>query len=274
MMLVTGYLIDTLGVSVVLIVGSLVTSAAIFTLSMSLTYRRAFVAVLFIGLGLAAVGTATVVIMPLAFFPRDTTPAEARALNLGHVFIALGALATPVLTDVLLRTMAYRRTVMLLALLSLVPGFLCFLPAFGDELFQQNANQFKLTDGSLDALRAARVPEAVLDKLDKPDLKDHDLDRDDFKDQVSRALTESERGRYQALILKKAVHLGPESEKLWHNPLAWHLLLAGLVFLFYAPVEGSVGVWSTTLLTEAGCSERRAAIILSCFWALSWHLGC
>jgi len=47
----------------------------------------------------------------------------------------------------------------------------------------------------------------------------------------------------------------------------WHVLLAGLVFLFYAPLEAALGVWSTTFLTQAGYSERRATVLLSAFWA-------
>src|SRR5439155_21628869 len=54
---------------------------------------------------------------------------------------------------------------------------------------------------------------------------------------------------------------------LWEDGRSWHLVLAGLVFLFYAPLEGVVGVWSTTLLTLAGYSERRATLVLSGYWS-------
>ena len=47
----------------------------------------------------------------------------------------------------------------------------------------------------------------------------------------------------------------------------WKLALAGLVFFFYAPLEGSISVWATTYLTDVGHGERRATWVLSGFWA-------
>jgi fucose permease len=137
MMLLSGYLIDHWGPRAVLILGSMLTAGAIFSMSLAPTYRRAFGAVLLIGAGVAAVSVTTVVLMPLAFVPDHTTPKKdylSTALNLGHVFIALGALVTPVLADLLLRWLQYRRTVSFLAFLCLVPAFLCILPAFGDAV--------------------------------------------------------------------------------------------------------------------------------------------
>jgi MFS family permease len=198
MMLLAGVLLDHLGFRVVLIVGSLIISAALFVLSLTPSYQRAYAALLMAGMGLAAVATATVVLMPLAFF--DNSKYLTRSLNLGHVFIALGALTTPVIADLFLRTLGYRRTVIVLALLSLVPAFLCILPVFGEAVASQN----------------------------------HDVVGQTFS--------------------------------LWTDHRAWHLFLAGLVFLFYAPLEGALGIWSTTLLTEAGYTESRANLLLSGFW--------
>ncbi len=42
--------------------------------------------------------------------------------------------------------------------------------------------------------------------------------------------------------------------------------LAGIVFLFYGPIEGALGTWTTTLLTNMGFRERRAVWLLSGFW--------
>jgi fucose permease len=42
--------------------------------------------------------------------------------------------------------------------------------------------------------------------------------------------------------------------------------LAGLVFFFYAPLEASISIWATTLLTELGQGERGATWTLSGFW--------
>lgn len=117
MMLLSGVLIDTLGVRVMLIVGSVLTATAIFGLSLRLTYSWAFAAILGAGLGGACVSTASTVLMPVAFEARP-----AAALNLGNVFFALGALVTPTLADTLLRITDLRRTLGFLALLCLVPA--------------------------------------------------------------------------------------------------------------------------------------------------------
>jgi len=44
------------------------------------------------------------------------------------------------------------------------------------------------------------------------------------------------------------------------------VLLCGLVFLLYSPLEGAVGAWATTYLTDLGFKERKAAWLLSGFW--------
>jgi MFS family permease len=197
MMLLAGLLLDWLGVRAVLLLGSLITSLALSMMSLAPTYQRAFVAILLAGMGMAALNTAVVVLMPEAFFLHADVSAR---LNLGFVFIALGALLTPVLADLFLRTLRYHRTILILALVCLVPAFLCFIPAFRDEVAHQ-----------------AR-------ELHRP------------------------------------------TTNLWEETGSWHVLLAGLVFLFYAPLEGAVGVWSTTFLTQGGYSERRAAWVLSGYW--------
>jgi fucose permease len=190
MMLLSGVSLDVVGVKAVLVVGCVVTSLALFSLTLPLTYARAIGAVLCAGMGVAAVSTSATVLMVQAFPPRDVTA----SLNLGHVFIALGALVTPVLVDVLLRTLEFRRTVALLALICLVPAFLA---AAAGELTVSGQ------------------------KADLSGLLRH--------------------------------------EYLW---------LAGLVFFFYAPLEGAISVWTTTYLTDLGQGERGAAWLLSGFWAL------
>jgi fucose permease len=47
------------------------------------------------------------------------------------------------------------------------------------------------------------------------------------------------------------------------NPIVW---LAGLVFLFYAPLEGSLGTWATEYLIDRGIRARAATWLLSGFW--------
>lgn len=190
MMLLTGVLIDVWGVRGVMVLGSVVTAVALFTLSLQPTYGRAFAAVLLAGLGSAGLSVGSIVLMPRAFFPDQV----AASLNLGNVFFALGALITPALADVLLRTLEFRRTVGLLALICLVPAFACAL------------------SGPIDLVEHAS---------------------------------------------REGLH------ELAQSPA---LALAGLVFLFYAPLEGSLSIWATTYLTELGYGEHRAAWLLSGFW--------
>ncbi len=191
LMLLAGCLIDTLGAPVVLIVGSLATALAVASLGLKPTYGRAFGSLLLAGLGGAGVGTAALVLMPHAFFGVDRLASA--SINLGCVFIALGALVTPVLSDVLIRLLEFRRTAGVLAVLCLAPAVLAALP-----------NQFQ------------GVPTR-----------------------------------------------GVDLASLAGNADVW---LLGLVFLFYAPLEGALGVWTTTYLTDLGESAAAAAWVLSAFW--------
>ncbi len=99
LVLLCGLLLDLYGRRPMLVVGSVVLAAALVSLSVRPTYPHAFGAIALAALGVAALSTASIVQMPRAFF----APAETSAsFNLGYVFIALGALVTPVLTDVLI----------------------------------------------------------------------------------------------------------------------------------------------------------------------------
>jgi fucose permease len=120
MMLLSGILIDSLGVRLVLIVGALTLAVSVSGLGLRNSYLMAVLSIAFIGAGAAFVSASSVVLMPDAFgFDRDQLAAS---LNLGHVFFALGALITPTLTDLLLRTTDLRRTLAVLALVCLVPA--------------------------------------------------------------------------------------------------------------------------------------------------------
>lgn len=44
------------------------------------------------------------------------------------------------------------------------------------------------------------------------------------------------------------------------------VILTGLVFLLYGPLEWVLATWATTFLTDLGMTERRAAFALSTFW--------
>jgi fucose permease len=122
MMLVSGLLIDALGVRTVMIVGALLAAVAVFSLALRHSYAAALVCVLILGAGSACLSTASVVLMAqpetFGFGPREL-PAS---VNLGHVFVALGALMTPTLTDLLLRTLDFRKALAVLALVCLAPA--------------------------------------------------------------------------------------------------------------------------------------------------------
>jgi fucose permease len=129
MMLLAGVLLDAWGRRPVMILGSVLLTLALLGLSARPAYGRALLAVLGVGLGAAALSVASVVLMPRAFFGVPETVAS---LNVGTVFIALGALVTPALTDVLLESVGLRRTLALLAFVCLVPAFVAALPAGAD----------------------------------------------------------------------------------------------------------------------------------------------
>jgi fucose permease len=126
LVLLSGVLVDAYGARPILIVGSATLAVALVCLSLRPTYPHAFASMLLAGLGASALGASSTVMMPRAFFVTEETSA---ALNLGYVFIALGALLTPVLADILLEKVELRRTLAVLALLSLIPAFLGVLPS-------------------------------------------------------------------------------------------------------------------------------------------------
>ena len=200
LMLLAGILIDLLGVRVVLIFGSLMTAVAVGSLGLRATSERAFGSLLLAALGSAGLGAAAVVLMPRAFFGVDRLASA--SINLGCVFMALGALVTPVLWDVLVRLLEFRRAAGVLAVLCLAPA----LAAAAPEQFPN----FAASGADLGAL-----------------------------------LTNGD---------------------LW---------LIGLIFLFYAPLEGALSVWATTYLTDLGQGERGAQWVLSMFWGafLASRLG-
>ena len=88
-MLLSGILVDRLGLQGVLIVGSLNTALAVWSFAAARSYARALVSVVVLGCGAACVSVATTVLMPEVFFGRNEQVAA--SLNLGNVFFALGA---------------------------------------------------------------------------------------------------------------------------------------------------------------------------------------
>lgn len=56
---------------------------------------------------------------------------------------------------------------------------------------------------------------------------------------------------------------GPGVEVLLTDPIMW---LTALALLFYAPMEATMGAWTTTYLGDKGASETLSATMLSGFW--------
>src|SRR5262249_18181485 len=96
--ILAGMATDLGGVAWTLVLGSMATSIGLFSLGWRPTYGGVLGALLMAGLGSAGVSTASMVLMPKAFFgPRLITA----SVSLGMVFIALGALMTPPLMALL-----------------------------------------------------------------------------------------------------------------------------------------------------------------------------
>jgi fucose permease len=117
---VSGVLVDLLGVRPVLIGGSLLLAGALCSLTLCRNYTAALGWILLAATGTVCLNVASVVLMPIAFgFGQVELLAS---LNLGFIFLTLGALMTPTLADVLLRTLDFRRALAILALICLVPA--------------------------------------------------------------------------------------------------------------------------------------------------------
>ena len=131
MMLLSGFLIDSWGPRHVILTGAVLTAVGLFSLTFRPTYTWALLCILMVGLGGACLSTGSMVLMPEAFFPGalEVPNRETAALNLGNVFFGLGCLITPALADLLLRTVRFRWTLGLLALLCLVPAVLALVAA-------------------------------------------------------------------------------------------------------------------------------------------------
>jgi fucose permease len=130
MMLLSGFLIDRWGARHVLLAGAILTAVGLFSLTLRPTYSWALLCILVVGLGGACLSTGSMILMPEAFFPRslgEVPNRESAALNLGNVFFGLGCLITPTLADLLLRTVRFRWTLGLLALLCLLPAALALV---------------------------------------------------------------------------------------------------------------------------------------------------
>jgi fucose permease len=127
MTLLCGVLVDRWGARGILLAGSAALAAALLALSVRPEPPRDFLAVLLAGLGGAALWTSSTVVMPQAFYPAEPTA----SVNLGYVFLALGALVGPALLDVLVRSLGRKKALAALAFVCLVPAFPAALAGSG-----------------------------------------------------------------------------------------------------------------------------------------------
>lgn len=117
LMFLQGFLADVWGPEQVLCLGSVLTAVAFLILGVGRSYRSALAATLLAAAGASGLLVAACVLMPPALF--DNNPAA--ALNLGFVFVGLGALLTPTLVQLMLRRLSCRQTLLLVAVASLTP---------------------------------------------------------------------------------------------------------------------------------------------------------
>jgi hypothetical protein len=125
LLLMAGILVDLAGVRAMLVTGSVLLALAFVSLSAPTTFGRTVFATLVAALGASILWVATIVLLPSGLFgPRELTA----SCQVGFVLVALGALLTPPLFDLLLHAIGLRRTMALLALLLLMPAFLAGVP--------------------------------------------------------------------------------------------------------------------------------------------------
>jgi fucose permease len=190
MMLISGLAADHVGAQIVAIAGSIVSCGALFLLASSETFWRAQTAILLLGAGGAFLSTTSSILMSKAFYPHN----EAASQNMGNVFFGLGAFLAPWLTETLIERLGYRRALIFVAIIVLVPA----------------------------AAAALTHPDAFVFEGDQLSLAD-----------------------------------------VLASPVLW---MAGLVFLLYGPVEGSLGFWASRYLSDLGFREKAAEWLLQGFW--------
>lgn len=122
---VAGILVDTWGIKHVLCLGAVLTAVSFVAMALSRSYSAYLGSILMTGAGLACFNVSVCVLMPYAFFPN----AQSASVNLGFVFVGLGALLAPRLYAPLERAIQYRRALTLTALAFLLPAFFAALVA-------------------------------------------------------------------------------------------------------------------------------------------------
>src|SRR5437660_3230913 len=71
LMLLSGLLLDRVGIRFMMLAGCLLIGAAMYTFTASVQYRTTTFAVMLLGMGIACLSPATIVLMPQAFFENQ-----------------------------------------------------------------------------------------------------------------------------------------------------------------------------------------------------------
>ena len=140
-MFFSGALVDAWGIQTVIWLGSLMLTLSLFVLGFLTEFKGIRWTLVLAAGGVALLGCGTVVAMPSALFGQHQASA---AMNLGTGMFVLGALLAPTLCDVLLRGFGYRK--MLVAL-----SFVCLIPAILAIGFPDTKQAF-LSNGSGDGV--------------------------------------------------------------------------------------------------------------------------
>jgi MFS family permease len=125
LLLLSGWLIDVWGLRPMMIVGPVLLALALLTLSARPSFYPTMIAIAAAAMATTSVATTSAVLMPRALFGESE---RVSSFLLGMVFVALGALVSAPLVELLRRGMGFRRAMAVLALVSLLPAFLVALP--------------------------------------------------------------------------------------------------------------------------------------------------
>ena len=122
MVLIFGFLVDSLGKQAVLAGGFMLLIVSLVMLSQLASYRSALAAVLLLGTGWSALVNVLNVTSPPAFVrPEELPQRMSYAMNMGDFVFGMGAFLTPIAVALLLRWISLSRTLLVLASLSILP---------------------------------------------------------------------------------------------------------------------------------------------------------
>jgi hypothetical protein len=119
LMLAAGWAVDTWGPHDILFAGSLISALTLAALGMRMSYDTLRWLVLMVSGAMACVTIATIMVMPYAFLGEDD---PAASLNLGFVVVGIGYLVLPMFADAMCRRTSLRTSMLVLAVLSLLPA--------------------------------------------------------------------------------------------------------------------------------------------------------